>query len=100
MCPITVENDNQGLLVPSQIALLKVKKNAPILPEYLRLCLAQKETQERVLKIEEGTASVQLISNCEGSKNYFVFGRYRVYIFSFFHQQILLMQMLQQLQTI
>lgn len=56
MCPITVQNDNQGLLVPSQIALLRVKKNAPILPEYLRLCLAQKETQERVLKIEEGTA--------------------------------------------
>lgn len=56
MCPVTIDENHTGLLVPSQLAVLKVKKNAPIMPEYLRLCLAQKEIQERVEMAESGTA--------------------------------------------
>lgn len=56
VCPAMVGKDDTGLLIPSQLAVLKVKKNLPVLPEYLRLCLAQREIQERVLKVESGTA--------------------------------------------
>lgn len=56
MCPVIVDEKNKGLLVPSQLAVLKVKREVPVLPEYLRLCLAQREIQERVLKVESGTA--------------------------------------------
>ena len=56
MCPAMVTEDDTGLLVPSQLAVLKIKKDGPIIAEYLRLCLAQRDIQERVLKIESGTA--------------------------------------------
>lgn len=54
--PVIIDVSHEGLLVPSQLAVLKVKREAPVLPEYLRLCLAQREIQERVLKVESGTA--------------------------------------------
>ena len=56
VCPVMVGEDDTGLLVPSQLAVLKIKKSTPVLPEYLRLCLAQREIQERILKAESGTA--------------------------------------------
>lgn len=56
ICPVVVSEDDTGLLVPSQLAVLKVKGEVPVLPEYLRLCLAQREIQERVQKVESGTA--------------------------------------------
>lgn len=56
MCPAIVDEENKGLLVPSQLAVLKIKKDVPVLPEYLRLCLSQREIQERVLQAESGTA--------------------------------------------
>ena len=56
MCPVLIDDGEEGLLVPSQLAVLKVKDNTIILPEYLRLYLAQKDIQERVQKIESGTA--------------------------------------------
>ncbi len=56
MCPVIVDEENKGLLVPSQLAVLKIKKDVPVLPEYLRLCLSQREIQERVLQAESGTA--------------------------------------------
>lgn len=54
--PVFVEEENSGLLVPSQIAILKVKQPDVILPEYLRLYLAQKDILERIQQIESGTA--------------------------------------------
>lgn len=56
MCPAMVTEDDTGLLVPSQLAVLKIKKDVPIIAEYLRLCLAQRDIREKVLKIESGTA--------------------------------------------
>lgn len=56
MCPVIIDERHEGLLVPSQLAVLKVKREAPVLPEYLRLCLTQREIQERVLNVESGTA--------------------------------------------
>lgn len=56
MCPVLIDDGGKELLVPSQLAVLKVKDNTIILPEYLRLYLAQTDVQERVQKIESGTA--------------------------------------------
>ena len=56
MCPTLVDDGGEGLLVPSQLAVLKVKDSSRVLPEYLRLYLSQREIQEQVLKIESGTA--------------------------------------------
>ena len=61
MCPVLIDDGEEGLLVPSQLAVLKVKDNTIILPEYLRLYLAQKdipivvpdiETQKKAVKID------------------------------------------------
>lgn len=54
--PVLIGDAEKGLLVPSQLAVLTVKDSAIIMPAYLRLCLAQKEIQERVQKMERGTA--------------------------------------------
>ena len=54
--PTIISEGNEGLLVPSQIAVLQVKDPNVIIPEYLRLYLAQKDTLDRVQKIESGTA--------------------------------------------
>lgn len=56
MCPTLVDNGGKGLLLPSQLAVLKVKDRSKVLPEYLRLCLSQRKIQEQVAKIESGTA--------------------------------------------
>lgn len=44
------------LLVPSQLAILKVRDRSIISPEFLRLSLSQKGIQEHVSRIERGTA--------------------------------------------
>lgn len=54
--PVLINEECQNLLVPSQIAVLKVKDCKVVLPAYLRLCLAQRDVQDRVQKIESGTA--------------------------------------------
>lgn len=56
MCPVLIDESNKGLLVPSQLAVLRVKDCKIILPQYLRLCLAQKGLQNQAAKIESGTA--------------------------------------------
>ncbi len=56
MYPVLIDESSKGLLVPSQLAVLRVKDCKVILPQYLRLCLSQKTLQERVAKIESGTA--------------------------------------------
>lgn len=56
MCPVLIDESNKGLLVPSQLATLRVKDCKVILPQYLRLCLAQKGLQDQAAKIESGTA--------------------------------------------
>lgn len=54
--PVLIDDQSQGLLVPSQLAVLKVTNVQAIMPEYLRLCLAQDELQEHIQKLESGTA--------------------------------------------
>lgn len=56
MYPVYVEDDYEDILVPSQFAVLRVKDRETIIPEYLRLCLAQNSIQDRVLNLESGTA--------------------------------------------
>lgn len=56
MYPVYVEGDYEGILVPSQFAVLRVKDTKVVLPEYLRLYLAQNTIQDLVLSLESGTA--------------------------------------------
>lgn len=56
LCPTVIEENQKSLLVPSQLAILKVKDTSIILPEFLRLSLSQNEVQEYVRQIERGTA--------------------------------------------
>lgn len=56
MYPAFINEDCENLLVPSQIAVLRVKNQNILMPQYLRLCLAQRNIQEKVQKIERGTA--------------------------------------------
>ena len=56
MHPVYVENNYENILLPSQFAVLRVKDREVIMPEYLRLWLAQKSIQDRVLDLESGTA--------------------------------------------
>lgn len=54
--PVYIESGYENILVPSQFAVLRVKDPAKVMPEYLRLCVAQKSVQERILSLESGTA--------------------------------------------
>ncbi len=56
MYPVYIEPGYENILVPSQFAVLRVKDRAKVMPEYLRLCLAQKSVQDRILSLESGTA--------------------------------------------
>lgn len=56
MHPVLIDSQNKGLLVPSQLAILKVIDESILMPAFLRLCLAQNDLQERVKKLEHGTA--------------------------------------------
>lgn len=56
MYPVFINESCENLLVPSQIAVLRVKSQNILMPQYLRLCLAQRNIQEKVQKIERGTA--------------------------------------------
>lgn len=56
LCPTVIDESRKKLLVPSQLAILKVKDRSIISPEFLRLSLSQKEVQEHVRRIERGTA--------------------------------------------
>lgn len=56
LCPTVIYERRKRLLVPSQLAILKVKDHSVISPEFLRLALSQKEVQEHVRRIERGTA--------------------------------------------
>lgn len=56
MYPVYVEDNYEDILVPSQFAVLRVKDRGVIMPEYLRLWLAQNSIQDQVLSLESGTA--------------------------------------------
>ncbi len=56
MYPVYIEPGYENILVPSQFAVLRIKDRVKVMPEYLRLCLAQKSVQERILSLESGTA--------------------------------------------
>ncbi len=56
MYPVYIESGYENILVPSQFAVLRAKDKTEIMPEYLRLCLAQKSVQDRILGLESGTA--------------------------------------------
>lgn len=50
-----IEKGQEKLLVPSQLAILKVKDCTILLPEFLKISLSQKEIQEKIRRIESGT---------------------------------------------
>lgn len=54
LCPVLVDESKEKLLMPSQLAALRIK-NELVLPGYLSLYLAQKEIQDRIQKIESGS---------------------------------------------
>lgn len=54
--PVLIDSQSAGILIPSQLAVLRVKDEDVILPAYLRLCLAQDELQEHIQSLESGTA--------------------------------------------
>lgn len=56
LCPTVIDESRKKLLVPSQLAILKVKDHSVISPEFLRLALSQNEVQEHIKRIERGTA--------------------------------------------
>ena len=56
LCPTVIDESRKKLLVPSQLAILKVKDHSVISPEFLRLALSQNEVQELIKRIERGTA--------------------------------------------
>lgn len=56
MHPVLIDSQNEGLLVPSQLAIFRVIDESILMPAFLRLCLAQNDLQERVKKLEYGTA--------------------------------------------
>lgn len=56
LCPTVIDEHQKKLLVPSQLAILKVKDHSVISPEFLRLALSQHEVQEHIKRIERGTA--------------------------------------------
>lgn len=56
LCPTVIDESQARLLIPSQLAILKVKDRTVISPEFLRLALSQKDIQEHVRRIERGTA--------------------------------------------
>lgn len=53
--PVVIGESREKLLVPSQLAILKVKDCTILLPEFLRISLSQKEIQEKIRRIESGT---------------------------------------------
>lgn len=53
--PVVIEEGQEKLLVPSQLAILKVKDCTILLPEFLKISLSQKEIQEKIRRIESGT---------------------------------------------
>ena len=55
LCPVVIEEGQEKLLVPSQLAILKVKDCTILLPEFLKISLSQKEIQEKIRRIESGT---------------------------------------------
>ena len=56
LCPTVIDESQKKLLVPSQLAILKVKDHSIISPGFLRLALSQNEVQEHIRRIERGTA--------------------------------------------
>lgn len=53
--PVLVDESCAGLLVPSQMAVLTIKGEAPVSAAFLRLYLASKAVQEEIARIESGT---------------------------------------------
>ena len=56
LCPTVINEHQKKLLIPSQLAILKVKDHSVISPEFLRWALSQNEVQEHIRRIERGTA--------------------------------------------
>ena len=52
LCPVVIEEGQEKLLVPSQLAILKVKDYTILLPEFLKISLSQKEIQEKIRRFD------------------------------------------------
>ncbi len=69
MNPVLIDCHTCGLLVPSQLAVIRVKNTTKVLPDYLRVYLTQKNTQDIISNQENGSAQksikVRTISQLE-----------------------------------
>ena len=69
MNPVLIDHRTRGLLVPSQLAVIRVKSTEQILPDYLRVFLTQRSVQDIILNQENGSAQksikVKTISHLE-----------------------------------
>ena len=54
--PVLIGDGQEGLLMPSQIAAIRVKENTPVLPGFLRWFLSQKSILDALQAAEHGTA--------------------------------------------
>ena len=54
--PVYVEKEHQGVIVPSQIAVIRINDTTKIMPEYLRWYLSQKSVSDALQAAEHGTA--------------------------------------------
>ena len=54
--PVYLENEPEGVIIPSQIAVIRIIDTAKIIPAYLRWYLSQKSVFDALQAAEHGTA--------------------------------------------
>ena len=54
--PVYLENEPEGVIIPSQIAVIRIIDTAKVLPAYLRWYLSQKSVSDALQAAEHGTA--------------------------------------------
>lgn len=50
ICAVLVTKENEGLVVPSQLAIIRMKKGSPILPGYLSVYLTNERSLENLIE--------------------------------------------------
>ncbi len=60
VCAVLVTKENEGLIVPSQLAIIRIKKDSPILPGYLNAYLNNKNVLENLI-IDAGKTAQKII---------------------------------------
>lgn len=53
LAPILIQENEAGFVIPSQLAVVRLKKDAPILPGYLRWYLSSQAVSDKLLLAED-----------------------------------------------